>query len=589
MANTTLFAPQVRSVQPAFELKENNVGEVYIHFSLSDFNQNVNIAEAEYKIIDPNVSAGWGDNSMIKDASKIYSTSSYNTIYLNETEFKPFTINQYYQVQMRFKTVEQDVSPWSQVTLIRPIPEINDISIVQKGNMLNLNRVEGNISYVDGSTVEAIKSYFVVVKNAEKEVYRSDLINNTLGTSFATNLYNCFLDDGDYTLYVEYTTINGYSNASKIQNGEEQGNDIHIGLGSDIESAVFPLNGLKIENDLSSGAINIEFNTFLNGCTKCSVQRADEDNLFSNWNEIKTFPIMTGEKYKIKDYIVHAETVYKYRFVFSDGTKTYLVSTYIDDNNDEQDIEALAKIEGICLLDEHEQLFIRYNPNISGFKYVTQESLTNTLGGRYPFVRINGDTKYRQFNLSGTITFKMDYLSLNRKGGYDSCYNPMNQWIKDDSSSMLFDAESLFNNFTPDALALAKNSISYVERKLRKIATDFLTNQKPKLFRGMGEDTMIVYLSGVSFTPNKQLGREIWDFSCTVTEICEFNQENLIKFKVQKNPVDMEMLGHIIFFLNMQQQKILDTNGDVLEIIDYISLDDTINNLPVLIPEWRKA
>lgn len=588
MANTALFAPQVRSVQPAFELNDKNKGDVYIYFSLSDFNQDVTIKSVECKIIDPNVSAGWGNNSMIIGSSGILSVREINkdsiTITLNNAGFKLFTVNQYYQVQLRFETSEDVVSPWSQVTLIRPIPAITKTTIVQNGNILNLNRVEGYIEYADGSTVEAIKSYFVVVKNTNgQEVYRSDLINNTLGTSFATNLYNCFLDDGDYTLYVEYTTINGYSNASKIQNGKEQGNNIHIGLGEDISSIIFPKDALKIENNLSNSSVDIEFEAFKD-YNSCEIQRSDEQELFKNWNKIKSFSLQQGQRYKLKDYLISSETVYKYRFVFSDGGKRIIASQYTNKDNKAQDIEALAQIENICLLDEHQQLFIRYNPNISGFKYVTQENLTGTLGGKYPFVRINGDTKYRQFSLSGTLTFKMDYFALNSKGGRDSTNLLMDTWIKNDNNSIIFDADSLFANFTPAIATQAKKSSAYIEKKLRTIAMDFLTNQQPKLFRGMGEDTMIVYLSGVSFTPNKQLSREVWDFSCTVTEIADFNQENLVKYNLQKDS-DTEQL---MFFLKMQQEKKLDANGSVLEIIDYIALEDTIDGIPILYSEWMK-
>jgi hypothetical protein len=43
---------------------------------------------------------------------------------------------------------------------------------------------------------------------------------------------------------------------------------------------------------------------------------------------------------------------------------------------------------------------------------------------------------------------------------------------------------------------------------------------------------MIVYLSNISFTPNRQLGRHIYDFSATVSEICDYTMENLAKYKL---------------------------------------------------------
>ena len=68
MANTTLFAPQVRSVQPAFEYNKSIGGTVKIYFSLSDFNKENEYTHIRYKIIDPNRESGWGSDSMIKDS-----------------------------------------------------------------------------------------------------------------------------------------------------------------------------------------------------------------------------------------------------------------------------------------------------------------------------------------------------------------------------------------------------------------------------------------------------------------------------------------------------------------------------------------
>jgi hypothetical protein len=61
---------------------------------------------------------------------------------------------------------------------------------------------------------------------------------------------------------------------------------------------------------------------------------------------------------------------------------------------------------------------------------------------------------------------------------------------------------------------------------------EFLTNKKPKLFRSFEEGNMIVYLNNISFTPNKTLGRHIYDFSATATELCEYNSQNLQKYKL---------------------------------------------------------
>jgi hypothetical protein len=169
----------------------------------------------------------------------------------------------------------------------------------------------------------------------------------------------------------------------------------------------------------------------------------------------------------------------------------------------------------------------------------------------------------------------------------------MQQWIKNDSNTLLFDIPTFLNIFSEDMIETIKNSPSFLEKKYRDIAIDFLTNQKPKIFKGAEEDMMIVYLSNVSFTPNKQLGREIWDFSCTVTEFCEYNNENLQRYNLLKSS---DVLGTLItqrvlaYALKMSRKAVpaVDENGnEVIVMTDYIALEDMIDNIPVLKAFWR--
>ena len=95
---------------------------------------------------------------------------------------------------------------------------------------------------------------------------------------------------------------------------------------------------------------------------------------------------------------------------------------------------------------------------------------------------------------------------------------------------------------------------------------------------------MIVYLSNVSFTPNKQLSREVWDFSCTVTEICEYNRENLIRYDLLKSGT----VYTLEYYLKMKQQIEMD-GGEVSNVTDYVPLEETIDNLPVLYAIWKET
>lgn len=72
----------------------------------------------------------------------------------------------------------------------------------------------------------------------------------------------------------------------------------------------------------------------------------------------------------------------------------------------------------------------------------------------------------------------------------------------------------------------------YVERKYREKVMEWLSNGEPKLFRSETEGNMIVMLSGVSFAPYDKSGRMVYTMSATVTEIAEYNGDNLLEYNL---------------------------------------------------------
>jgi hypothetical protein len=187
---------------------------------------------------------------------------------------------------------------------------------------------------------------------------------------------------------------------------------------------------------------------------------------------------------------------------------------------------------------------IRYNPNISNFKYVTQDSVTNTLGGKYPIIRKNGDTKYRQFNLSGTIFADVKYGS-SAVGAPASLLWPFGG-DEVQNLDILNGEWGLYKNTnTSNSNLLTLTALSNkmkIETEVRNLIIDFLYDNKPKLFRSFEEGNMIVHLSGISLTPNKILGRHIYDFSATVNEVCEYNLTNVRKYNLENNYYPVRML-----------------------------------------------
>ena len=60
------------------------------------------------------------------------------------------------------------------------------------------------------------------------------------------------------------------------------------------------------------------------------------------------------------------------------------------------------------LYDGTRQLKIRFNPNVSSFKNDLQEQKIDTIGSKHPFIFRNGNVCYKEFPISGLISFQLD-------------------------------------------------------------------------------------------------------------------------------------------------------------------------------------
>jgi hypothetical protein len=269
------------------------------------------------------------------------------------------------------------------------------------------------------------------------------------------------------------------------------------------------------ENYSSNGAIIYKYYSGAEKLQKKNIQNKKWETLEEPFSYNDRIANETGLAHYY-DYAIENETEYSYRKIIANIYAHYL------DQNLRSKIK--ASFDDIFLSDTDTMLAVRYNPNISGYKYVTQEAITNTLGGKYPVIRKNGDTRYRQFSLSGTLY--MNASKYDEAGASTSVvwqnYSDFFDHLGEQPSLYVKDLTRLKGYTNKDRL----------ERQVREIAIDFLTNNSIKLFRSPTEGNMIVYLSGVSFTPNKQSGRNVYDFSCTVTEVCEYNMENIKKYNL---------------------------------------------------------
>ena len=122
---------------------------------------------------------------------------------------------------------------------------------------------------------------------------------------------------------------------------------------------------------------------------------------------------------------------------------------------------------------------------------------------------------YRSFSLSGTIAYEMDLE--HQFATRSSIYG---EWI------------NVYGTYFVNRYINQQND-RLTQREFRELVMNFLYSDQPKLFRSTPEGNILVRLTDVNLTPNQQLGRMIYDFSCTATEIGECSIENYKLYQIQ--------------------------------------------------------
>ena len=259
-------------------------------------------------------------------------------------------------------------------------------------------------------------------------------------------------------------------------------------------------NGADPYNDLSKG-------------TKLVIRRSSSRNNFQKWETISNITISQDLILDLTwdDYTVEPGVWYKYKILRYNSAGFYTSCIYTE--------PLMVVTEDIFLESDGKQLKIRFDPEITNFSIKVSQSLTETIGSQYPFVRRNGNVQYRTFNLSGTITHFMNagqnLFKASKKDLYKNAYQNYADYNQKNKISP-------FNDFI-------------YQKQFRKKVIDFLYKDDVKLFRSLTEGNIMVKLMNISFTPNTTLSRQIYSFSCTVYEIMDVNQNNYQKNGIINN------------------------------------------------------
>lgn len=305
--------------------------------------------------------------------------------------------------------------------------------------------------------------------------------------------FNKVLDPNTtYQVLFEVSTSSGYTQSQRYNFAvvlEDRDitysielNENYYGMSSEEISLTKTMVRLVVK-DAAYSDENLKPNTYL-------IRRASSKDNFETWIDLAELrcAIGTSELYATyNDIMVESGITYKYTVQPKMLNTARLV---VSDS-----VEATPVYEHTWLLGQNNAyLSIGFNLNLSNFKTVIKEAKIETIGSQYPFFVRNGDIKYREFSLSGLICQNMDATNSLRIGEYE------NRHIQ--------------------------------ERMFRDSLHELLLDGRPKLFKSETEGLILVYLSNVSLTPNNVLGRMLYDFSMTATEIGRVDVDNLSEAEI---------------------------------------------------------
>lgn len=322
-------------------------------------------------------------------------------------------------------------------------------------------------------------------------------------------------------------------------------------------------------NNFEEGCIDLHLTSENSISANIMLRRTDSKSNYEKWEDYKIFNVL-DEKMDIhfKDLIIENGLKYQYgiQIIQNDKYRASLIKSE----------PVLAEYEYSYLVGEDRQLKIKFNSDLNSFKRNLQESKTDTIGSKYPFILRNGNINYFTFPIGGMISYHADEAEM-------FCQK---------NSLLISDAYD-FNAHTN----LTNDNIIF-EREFRKQVEEFLTNGEYKYFKSPTEGVFLIALMGVSLTPDKKLGRMIYSFSATAYEINDVSLTQALNYGLisagqyqEVHEMGVKEISGILNLLTTRGQNIYNLIGEQvyqkanayerkLHHLNYLSIE--INNIAVI-------
>ncbi len=403
--------------------------------------------------IDPNTGKSEGEalSYSLDDGTCIFSITAEN----NPEAINMLKVGQFYKAQLAFIGLTGSVGYWSTVATIKCVakPTVTIANYTSSDANVFTNEILGE--YVQdtstGDSSEKVYSYrFQLFDSANNllddtgvQLHNS---SNDINSNSSTDEYYCYreLNEGEsYYIVYSVTTINGlFASSPRYQiisaDSIDPEDNITLMVSNGLEESVYdggiPTGGfpewkpweeglIKIYPDLND---RIEGNMTSSGENKAitgnfTILRSSSKDNFKTWQEVRRFRLNNEKPYTkiIYDYTVEQGITYRYAIQQFNRQKFYSKKVYsykrnpyngevLKENNAPIFNDIIADFEDMFLYDGKRQLKVKFNPKVNSFKNDLQEQKIDTIGSKHPFIFRNGNVCYKEFPISGLISFQQD-------------------------------------------------------------------------------------------------------------------------------------------------------------------------------------
>ena len=405
-----LASPIIEGTLPAFYLDDNGIAQIAIPFSMS---RAVNKSQIQgFKLKIKNVQQSNYLITLSQSSVDFVKSIAYFDISKEALE-KSFLIGQFYKCQLAYIDTDNVVGYYSTVGVIKYTtkPKVNILTLAETGSNSHIYTYTGLYSQHEKDFTEKVYSYRFILKDENNDILKDTgfIIHNNSNDELPYESQDTFTYTADLDLnkkyYLSYTIrtnnmLEISSPSYKIVQKKSIMSDLEI-------EKILPI--LNYNNGYIE--IQIEGKKDFLGNEKPArgqfiLSRASEKSNYMDWETISKFSLVSERPSikKWKDFTIEQGVHYKY------SIQQFNSNLYSDRMISDEIV--FADFEDCFLYDGKRQLKIKFNPKISSFKKDVLETKVDTLGSKYPFIFKNGQVEYKEFPISGLISYLSDEENL---------------------------------------------------------------------------------------------------------------------------------------------------------------------------------